>query len=147
MAVTATIYNSYKAKLMDGSNINLATGGDTIKIALTTSSYTPDIDTHDFYNDITNELATGDGYTTGGETLANQAVTTDTTDNEGVYDADNVVWTFTALRVPRYAVIYKSTGTSTTSPLIGYIDLGSDYTIVSGTLTLTFDAEGIININ
>ena len=147
MAVTATIYYSYKAKLMDGSNINLATGGDTIKIALTTSSYTPDIDTHDFYNDITNELATGDGYTTGGETLANQAVTTDTTDNEGVYDADNVVWTFTALRVPRYAVIYKSTGTSTTSPLIGYIDLGSDYTIVSGTLTLTFDAEGIININ
>jgi hypothetical protein len=41
---------------------------DTIKSALTTA-YTVDIDTHDFFNDVTNEI-TGTNYTAGGFTLA-----------------------------------------------------------------------------
>lgn len=46
---------------------------DTIKIALLTSSYTPNLDTHDFFDDITNEVANGNGYTTGGATLGTKA--------------------------------------------------------------------------
>jgi hypothetical protein len=46
---------------------------DTIKCALTTSTYTVDIDTHDFFNDVTNEI-TGTGYTAGGATLASTAL-------------------------------------------------------------------------
>lgn len=43
---------------------------DAIKMSLHTSSYTPDRNTHDFQNDLTNEVGSGNGYTTGGVTLA-----------------------------------------------------------------------------
>ncbi len=48
---------------------------DTIKVSLHTSSYTPNLDTHDYADDLTNEVANGDGYTTGGATLASKAHT------------------------------------------------------------------------
>ena len=39
-----------------------------------TSSYSPDRDAHDYQNDLTNEVANGNGYTTGGATLAGCAM-------------------------------------------------------------------------
>lgn len=135
------IYNSFKAKIMDGS-IDLNT--DTIKVALVTSSYTPDQDTHDFFDDVTNEVV-GDGYTAGGATLANCAVTADNTDNEGVFDADDVTWSSSTITA-RGAVVYKSTGVASTSPLICYIDFGEDKVSSSGNFVLSFNAEGILNL-
>lgn len=136
------IYNSFKGKIMDGS-IDLDT--DTIKVALVTSSYTPDADTHDFFDDVTNEV-TGTGYTAGGETIANTAVTVDTTDDEGVFDGDDVTWS-TSTITARGAVIYKSTGTASTSPLIAYLDFGSDQSSSAGDFTIQWNAEGILNLN
>jgi hypothetical protein len=51
---------------------NLAT--DTLKIALVTSAYTPNLDTHAAYADLTNEVV-GAGYTAGGATLAGLSLT------------------------------------------------------------------------
>lgn len=136
------IYNSFKKKIMDGS-IDLDT--DTIKVALVTSSYTPDQDAHDFFDDITNEVS-GTGYTAGGVSLANKAVTADNTDNEGVFDADDASWT-TSTITARGAVIYKSTGTASTSPLICYIDFGADKSSSAGTFQITWNSEGILNLN
>ncbi len=136
------IYNSFKKKIMDGS-IDLDT--DTIKVALVTSTYTPDQDVHDFFDDITNEVS-GTGYTAGGATLANKAATADNTDNEGVFDADDVTWS-TSTITARGAVIYKSTGTASTSPIIAYIDFGSDKTSSGGNFTIAWNAEGILNLN
>jgi hypothetical protein len=136
------IYNSFKKKIMDGS-IDLDT--DTIKVALVTSSYTPDQDAHDFFDDITNEVS-GTGYTAGGASLANKAVTADNTDNEGVFDADDVSWT-TSTITARGAILYKSTGTASTSPLIAYLDFGSDKISTAGTFTISWNAEGILNLN
>lgn len=48
---------------------------DTLKMTLHTSSYTPDLLTHDYQDDLTNEVANGNGYTTGGATLANASIT------------------------------------------------------------------------
>jgi hypothetical protein len=136
------IYNSFKKKIMDGS-IDLDT--DTIKVALVTSSYTPDQDAHDFFDDITNEVS-GTGYTAGGATLANKVVSADNTDNEGVFDADDTSWA-TSTITARGAVIYKSTGTASTSPLIAYIDFGADKSSSAGTFQITWNAEGILNLN
>jgi hypothetical protein len=141
--MATVIYNSFKKKIMDGS-IDLDT--DTIKVALTTSSYTADQDAHDFFDDITNEVAASGTYAAGGGTLANKAVTQDNTDNEGVFDADDVSFT-TATITARYAIIYKSTGTAATSPLIAAIDFGTDKTSTGGTFTITWAAEGILNLN
>tara|TARA_R100001086_G_C11848145_1_gene260670 strand:+ start:12209 stop:12625 length:417 start_codon:yes stop_codon:yes gene_type:complete len=135
------LYNSAKQKLMDGS-IDLDT--DTIKVALCTSTYSPDIDTHEDFADITNEVS-GTGYTAGGETLANKSVTKDTTDDEGVFDADDVTWLIATITA-RYAIVYKDTGVSTTSWLICYIDFGSDQSSSASDFTIQWNAEGIVNI-
>ena len=137
------IYNRSKQGLLQG-DFDLGNGGDTIKVALVTSSYTPDIDTHEDFADINNEVS-GDGYDAGGATLANQAVTKDNTDDEGVLDADNVTWSgadFTARR----AIIYKDTGTPGTSLLIAAIDFGEDKTASGGDFVISWNAEGIINL-
>lgn len=136
------IYNSFKAKIMDGS-IDLDT--DTIKVALVTSSYTPNQDTHDFFDDVTNEV-TGTGYTAGGATLASKVVSVDTTDNEGVFDAADVTWS-TSTITARAAVVYKSTGTAGTSALICYLDFTTDQTSTAGDFVIQWNAEGILNLN
>lgn len=136
------IYNSFKAFIMDGS-IDLDT--DTMKVALVTSAYTPDQDAHEDFADVTNEV-TGTGYTAGGQTIANSAVTIDDTDNEGVWDGDDVTWTTSTL-TSRAAVVYKDTGTAATSLLVCYIDFGSDQSSSAGDFTISWNAEGILNLN
>jgi len=135
------VYNNFKKNIMNGS-IDLDT--DTIKVALVTSSYTPDEDSDEYFDDVTNEVS-GTGYTAGGATLASAAVTADTTDDEGVFDADDVSWTSSTITA-RGAVLYKSTGTPSTSPLIAYLDFGEDKVSTSGTFQITWNAEGILNL-
>jgi hypothetical protein len=48
---------------------------DTIKMALLTSSASPNLGTWVHYSDLTNEVASGSGYTTGGATLASCSAT------------------------------------------------------------------------
>ena len=136
------IYNAFKKNIMNGG-IDLDT--DTIKVALVTSTYTPDQDAHEFWSDVTNEV-TGTGYTAGGATLANAAVTQDNTDDEGVFDADDVTWSSSTITAAA-AVIYKDTGTSTTSPIVCYLDFGGDKSSSNGDFTISWSAEGILNLN
>jgi hypothetical protein len=145
MAVTATKYDNLADNLWGGT----ASGGapidyltDTIKVSLHTASYTPNAATHDFYNDVTNELGSGNGYTTGGEALASKTVGSVAL---GTIDAADVTWTFTASKTFRYAVVYKDTGTASTSPLICYVDFGADIT-VAVPFTLQWNASGIVDI-
>jgi hypothetical protein len=136
------IPNGFKKNIMNG-NIDLDT--DTIKVMLTTSAYTPDQDSHEFKSSVTNEVS-GTGYTAGGATLANKSVTQDNTDNEGVFDADDVTWASSTITA-RYAVIYKDTGSAATSPIIAILDFGSDKISSNGNFTIAWAAEGILNLN
>lgn len=114
-------------------------------MALCTTTYTPDVDSHDFYNDVTNELSTAGGYTSGGITLT-CSVTQDNTNNRAIYDATDVnVASLSATF--RYGVIYKSTGVSTTSPLICVIDFtGSGNQTINGVWDVTWNAGGVFNL-
>lgn len=142
MAVTAVVFNAAKKKLMEGV-FNLTS--DTIKVALLTSSYTPDIDTHDFFNDITNEVSSS-GYTAGGKALTSPTIIIDTTNDLAYFDAADTTWdavTFTY----RYAVIYKDTGNAATSPLLAYINFGTDRTNSGDQAYLQYSASGIFRIS
>lgn len=119
---------------------------DTIKVMLLTNSHTQDQDNHEFIDDVSANEVSGTGYSAGGATLANKAVTQDNTDNEGVFDADDVTWGSSSITA-RYAAIYKDTGTPGTSPIIAIIDFGSDKTSSSGNFTISWNAEGILNLN
>lgn len=138
--MTAKWYGVPLKNLLNGANL-WDWDTDTIKISLHTSTYTPDLDTHDFWNDATNEIS-GTGYSTGGATLTTSAATYDTASDQVRIDATDPQWT-TASFTARIAVIYKSTGVSSTSPLIIYIDFGGDETVTSGTFTIQFDSTGI----
>ena len=60
-------YYSAALDLLDGT-IDLDT--DTIKAVLLASGYTPNRSTHTVYADLTDELSTANGYTSGGATVA-----------------------------------------------------------------------------
>jgi hypothetical protein len=141
--MTNVIFNSFKREVMNGS-IDLDI--DTIKVMLVTSSYTPNADTHTKRSDVTNEVS-GTGYTAGGQALANKAVTAGNTDDEGIFDADDVTWTSSTITA-RGAVLHKSRGgAASANVLICYIDFGSDQISSSGNFSITFSSEGILNLN
>ena len=137
MAVTAYFYNHGVLSLTNGL---VDWEDDTIKVALATSSYTPDKDAHDYFDDLTNEVS-GTGYTAGGTGLANASGTIDAANDEVQLDSDDVQWT-TASFTARYAVIYKSTGTASDSPLLGWQDFGEDKTASGGNFDIAVNAEG-----
>lgn len=118
---------------------------DTIKVALLSSSYTPDQDAHDYFNDVSTYEVSGTGYTAGGNTLASKTATYDSANNVIVLDAADTTWASSTITA-RYAVVYDSTGTSSTSALIGYVDFGSDQSSTNGNFTITWDSTGIVRI-
>jgi hypothetical protein len=118
---------------------------DTIKVALLSSSYTPDQDAHDYFNDVSTYEVTGTGYTSGGATLASKTATYDSANNVVILDAADTTWASSTITA-RYAVVYDATGTSSTSALIGYVDFGSDQSSTNGNFTITWDSTGIVRI-
>lgn len=137
------VYNSLKVALING-DINLGT--DTLKVILVSSAYTPNIDTHEDYADITNELPTGGNYTQGGKTLTGVTVLTDLANDRAALDANDVTWATATITAARGAVIYKDTGTPSTSKLVGYIDFVSDKSSSGGDFTIAWDVTGILRL-
>lgn len=138
------LYGNFLLKGYDNSTkIDLTT--DTIKVALADSGYTPDVDAHDFFNDVTNEEA-GTGYTAGGATLANKTWTVVGASNVVKFDADDVSWASSTITT-RYAIIYKSTGVSSTSPLIAVVDFTTDRISDGGTFLISWNASGIFTLS
>jgi hypothetical protein len=119
---------------------------DTIKVALLTSSYTPDQDAHDYFDDVSAAEVTGTGYTAGGNTLGSKTVTYDAATNVIVLDAADLTWASSTITA-RYAVVYDDSGaTAGAKALIGYVDFASDQSSTSGNFTITWDATGIVRI-
>jgi len=185
----------------------------TIKMSLHTNSYVPNLDTHEVFSDLTNELS-GGGYTAGGATLGSKTLTytpansftaranstayavgdifrpasangflymvrvagtsaaapptfptgrlgnvTDGTAeivNVGkgisVVDSADIVFSGLTTTTARYGVIYRDTGTGSTSPLLYLVEfLASDGTtpddavVTAAALTIQLNALGIAN--
>ena len=142
---TGALFNSFK--LSPFSNL-VDFVADTLKVILLASTYTPDIDTHEYYDDVSaHELATAHGYTVGGATVSGKSVTKDTANDKGVFDCTDPTWTADATGfICRYAILYKDTGVAGTSPLIAYWDFGGDQNPVSIAFTLIVNAAGLLNV-
>lgn len=138
-------YNSFKKKLVD-NDVDFA--ADTIKVTLHTS-YTPNIDTHDFWDDVSStEYGTASGYTAGGVTLGSKTVTVDTSNDQADVDAADPSWSSLgplSPNTPSHAIIWKDTGTPGTSPLICYMELGTTATNGSD-YALALNAGGLFTV-
>jgi hypothetical protein len=91
-----------------------------------------------------NEVVNGAGtsYTAGGLALTGRVGMAIDTINWKL-DADDVTWTSATIAGIRYAVVYN--GTSPYNIRAVY-DLGSDYSVTNGTFTLSWDADGLLNV-
>lgn len=118
---------------------------DTIKCSLHTSTYVPNQDTDDYWNDATNEV-TSTNYTAGGVTLGSKTLTYTAGTNVVAFDAADAAWT-TVTFTARTAVVYKDgAGASSTDHLFSYVDFGADQTVSAGNFTVVWAAGGIATI-
>ena len=101
----------------------VALAGATVKLSALTSLYVPDasVTGHSVYAELTNELATGNGYTVGGVTLATPAKTAIV--GGWKFSSAAASWTASGAGIPahRYYVMHVlGTLFGLVNPLIGY---------------------------
>ena len=125
MAFTQSLTDTFKQDCLDGAQ-NLGNGGNTLKIALYTSSASLGATTSAY--SATNEVS-GTGYTAGGATLSSQAVAYDSSNNVAYFDAADPSWS-SATITARGALIYNNTKSNAS---IAVLDFGSDYSSSNGT--------------
>lgn len=142
MAVTAFIYGkAFLSAFNKEIDLNEAT---KIKCMLCTSSYTPNQDTHDYKDDVNNEVV-GDGYDAGGKEMTSLTPSYTADGNIFAFAADTVTWAASTITA-RYAVVYYNTGTANTSPLISYLDFGENKISTGGAFTITWDVGGVFKV-
>lgn len=134
MAISQAMCSSFKEELFEGVH-DLST--DVIKIALYTSAATLDASTTAYT--AVNEVANGNGYTTGGNTLA--GVTISLTGTTAFVDFSDTTWS-TATITARGALIYNSTASDAA---IAVLDFGADKSSTSGDFTVVFPANDATN--
>lgn len=146
--MSSFVYNVAKEALLEGT---LDVLNDTIRcLALTAAS-----DENKDDDTVSAVLArAGTTEVTGGsysrQTLGSKTATADDTDDEGVFDAGDI--TFSGVPVGQDIVallLYKFTTDDTGSVPIAFLDdlTGLPLTADGGNVTVTWAAEGIININ
>jgi hypothetical protein len=126
---------------------NLVTGvitwtTGTWNLGLLTNTYTFSA-AHDFRDDWTNEVANGNGYTTGGLTLDNR---TASSANPSVLTADDEVIAQNAsgfANARKYWLVKITGGASSTDPLFYYGTAAGDFGNQNGALTLDVPSSWI----
>jgi len=137
VAVTVSLYNHTAKRFADGSNAV----GDTYKVMLCTAA-TFDATNTTLAGIAKTEVASANGYTTGGATLTNVAVNTVTT-NDASFDADDASWTASGGSITAsYAILYNSTDAN--SPPLALIDFGGSQSAGDTTdFKIVWNASGI----
>jgi hypothetical protein len=129
--MASLIYNSCPDDIVRGA---IDADTDSFKAMLVTSSYTPNKDTHDKRDDVTNEV-TGTGYTAGG-VASTVTVTKDTANDRVTIQFGAVSWA-TSTITARGCVYYKSRGgASSADELVAYNDFGSNVSTSGGTFSV-----------
>jgi hypothetical protein len=138
VAPTISLYNHTRARFGSGANAV----GDTYKVKLLTAATFNATHTTLAATGGT-EVANGNGYTTGGATLANAAVTTVNT-NEAKFDADDVTWAASGGAITAsFAILYNDTDAD--DPPVAFIDFDGAETAGTGTdFKIIWNANGIV---
>jgi hypothetical protein len=133
-----TTFEMSDAATASGTNITATFSGDVYKIALYDNSASFTAATTVYTS--TNEVANGDGYTTGGNTLTNVTPTSSST--TALTDFADTTWSSSTITA-RGALIYNSSngywsGSALVYPAAVVLDFGSDKTSTNGDFTVVF---------
>ena len=132
MAISSTLTTSFKKELLEAKHNFLASGGNSFKLALYTSSATLGATTTAF---TTTGQASGTNYTSGGSALTNINPTSSGT--TGFTDFADLTFG-TATITARGCMIYNDTAAG--DPSVATIDFGGDKTSTAGDFTIVFPA-------
>lgn len=131
------LYGKGKEKLLSGASgttsaTSIQIDADTIKAALVSSAYTPNLSTDEFYTAAIGSFILGTPQTLATKTFA-----------LGVVDAADITFAaVTAGSTAKYVVLYKDTGTPATSPLLACLDTITGFPLATngGDITIVWDS-------
>ena len=144
MGITASGFYGLSLEKMLIDTLGESLEAEDNKVLMVTDSYTPNFDTHDFRDDITNEV-TGTGYTAGGVAITSTEVTL----ASGVltFDGADVSWASSTIANAMAAVHYTNVGSSATDQLILLSDFVSAASSSNGTFTIQWSASGLATVD
>lgn len=121
------LYDHARASFLNQTpSINM--GSDDIVCALVSNSYTVDLVNHQYLSSISSAYVVATSPQLSGISTTN-----------GVFNATNVTFTSVSSTKPTayYLVIYKTTGSSSTSPLIAFVDTATGLPVVPNNSDIT----------
>lgn len=144
MAITASGLYGLTLEKMFIDTAGQSLEAETHKALLVQDAYTHNYDTHDFRDDITNEVS-GTGYSTGGTTFT----TTNITLSSGVltYDHDDVSWSSSTITSAMAMIGYFNVGTAATDQLIYLLDFVTAVSTSNGLLLVQINASGVFTLD
>jgi hypothetical protein len=138
---TTAMPTSFKVEILQGVHNFTASTGDTFKLALAkatasvTGTYGAATTSYDNLTANSDELANGNGYSTGGNTLISITPVADGT--TAVCDFDNTTWT-SATFTTSGGIIYNDTAAG--NPACAVLSFGGDQQVSSGDFQIQFPA-------
>jgi len=143
MAATAwALYNKAKKKIANGT---IQLGVNTLMMQLHTSASNASTATLSMAASVSNEVANGNGYATGGATIGSVTWTVGASASQYRLDAADPVWTATGGTIPniKFAVIKNSAGQAVCWSKLST----AQFTLAqNNTLTVQFAATGIFTL-
>ena len=134
------VYNMFKKGVMAGT---YGLDGGAIYCSLVGSNYTFNA-AHDYLDDIGSEIVTPSNGANS-YALSSPVVTTNGATAQGVFDAaDFLIANVTFGSAVNAAVLFQSDGAAAASPLICYVDFGSNQSVTAGTFQIQWAAGGIV---
>lgn len=149
MAVTASgLYLKTWIDILDATQLAVNLVGDTIKGALYTNSLTPNFSADTGYSSApytSNQIANGNGYTTGGATLATVSVSESPTGTLMVDVSTDPAWAASTITNARAMLVYDDTLAG--KNCICLVNFAGDYSTTNGTFTVQLAATGLFYID
>lgn len=139
------VYTPAKTKLLNG-DLDFAAHDMRILLVMTNTIADTSQDFEFVGSMTTVELDEMDGANYARQALASEAVNEDAANNRAEFDATDSVFTNLGAGTRNVAgiVLYRHVTNDADSPLIAYIDSGFPYTANGATLTIQWNAEGIL---
>lgn len=133
------VYNKAKERFFLGE-IDLV---DDVLDLLLMEGYTPDIDAHEDWTDVSAQEASGTGYDAGGKTFSNKTVDFDSGTDVCTFDStDAPTWTGLDCGTPSHAILMDNTHAS--DALVLYWELGRASN--GGDYGVTYHGDGILTL-